>query len=62
MDTRFKGKSKPLPKEWFSESDDSEHANEAESDPDFCLNYSESEESGWSTSSEEEEESKIESS
>ena len=59
MHTRYQGKSEPLPKEYFTESGDShyENVNEVDSDPDFYLNYSESEESGWSTSSKEEEES-----
>ena len=50
-DTRFRGQSEPLPKEWFTDSDDLdyENVNTPESDPEFFLNYTESEESGWST-------------
>ena len=55
MHTRYQGKSEPLPKEYFTESDDShENVNEVDSDPDFYPNYSESEETRWSTSSESE--------
>ena len=51
MNTRHQGKSSPLPAEWFSDSDDSEYKNinTPESDPEFFLNYTESEEKGWST-------------
>ena len=56
MNTRYQGKSAPLPAEWFSKSDNSDYSpvNMPESDPEFFLNYSESEETGWSSSSDEE--------
>ena len=51
MNTRYQGKSAPLPTEYFSNSDDSEYENinTPESDPEFFLNYTKSEEDGWST-------------
>ena len=51
MNTRYQGKSSPMPAEWFSDSDDSEYENinTPDSDYSFCLNYTESEEDGWST-------------
>ena len=58
-DMRYRGKSKPLPEELWSDSKN-EYQNNRDSDPDFHLNYSSSEETGWSTetneSSNEEEE------
>ena len=43
MNTRYQGKSSPLPAEWFTDSDDSdyEYVNAPESDPEFFLNYTE---------------------
>ena len=51
MNTRYQGKSTPLPAEWFSDSDDSDYSKVSTPDSDysFCRNYSESEEEGWST-------------
>ena len=49
-DTRYQGKSEPLPQEFWSDSED-DYKNDRDSDPDFHLNYSSSEESGWSSDS-----------
>ena len=60
MNTRYQGKSSALPAEWFPEKDYVSPYKRAyaviygiESDPEYYPNYSESEEEGWSTSSDE---------